>query len=237
MKKLITISFALLIGVSAFAQKKKGKQAESAQPELKNYKDSASYALGVLYASSFRDQGFDSLDKDMIIRVFSDVINNNRHDTSLLIKKDPATQILNQYMMKKQEMAGQQNLAIGKAFLEKNKTAPGVVTLPSGLQYKVIKQGEGAKPLASSTVTVHYTGTLIDGRIFDSSVKRGEPASFPVNGVIKGWTEALQLMTVGSKWILYIPSDLAYGQRSMPNSIITANSTLIFEVELLSIAE
>jgi len=124
------------------------------------------------------------------------------------------------------------NKSAGQAFLASNKTKPGVVTLPDGLQYKVVKEGTGAKPSAKDVVTVNYKGTLIDGTEFDSSYKRGEPVSFPVNGVIAGWTEALQLMKVGSIWELYIPAELAYGANGMP-PVIAPNQTLIFTVELL----
>ena len=121
----------------------------------------------------------------------------------------------------------------GEAFLAENGKRENVVTLPSGLQYEIIKQGDGPKPLATNTVTCHYHGTTIKGEVFDSSVKRGQPASFPLNGVIKGWTEALQLMPVGSKWKLFIPPQLAYGNRNISREI-GPNTTLIFEVELIS---
>jgi FKBP-type peptidyl-prolyl cis-trans isomerase FklB len=126
------------------------------------------------------------------------------------------------------------NKTAGDAFLAANKNKPGVVTLPDGLQYKIIKAGNGPKPTANDTVTVNYAGTLINGTEFDSSYKRGQPATFPVNGVIAGWTEALQLMPVGSTWELYIPSELAYGQNGAP-PVIGPNETLIFKVELLGI--
>jgi FKBP-type peptidyl-prolyl cis-trans isomerase FklB len=126
------------------------------------------------------------------------------------------------------------NKTAGQTFLDNNKTKPGVVTLPDGLQYKVLKEGSGEKPNANDTVTVNYAGTLIDGTEFDSSYKRGEPISFPLNGVIPGWTEALQLMKVGSTWELYIPADLAYGANGVP-PVIGPNQTLIFKVELLGI--
>lgn len=126
------------------------------------------------------------------------------------------------------------NAAAGAAFLQANKSKPGVMTLPDGLQYKVIKEGNGPKPTASDVVTVNYAGTLIDGTEFDSSYKRGEPAKFPVNAVIQGWTEALQLMKVGSKWELYIPADLAYGSNGAP-PVIGPNETLVFTVELLGV--
>ena len=127
------------------------------------------------------------------------------------------------------------NLKAGMDFLESNKQKPGVVSLPSGLQYEVITEGKGIKPLASQNVTCHYHGTLIDGTVFDSSVKRGQPATFPLNAVIKGWTEGLQLMNTGSKWRFFIPPQLAYGDRQV-SAQIGPNCTLIFEVELLSIS-
>ncbi|MFV0417372.1 MAG: FKBP-type peptidyl-prolyl cis-trans isomerase [Dysgonomonas sp.] len=126
------------------------------------------------------------------------------------------------------------NLKTGQEFLATNKEKPGVTTLPSGLQYEIIKEGNGAKPKATDRVECHYHGTLIDGTVFDSSVEKGKPATFNVSGVIKGWTEALQLMPVGSKWKLFIPSNLAYGERGAGQSI-EPNSTLIFEVEILNI--
>jgi FKBP-type peptidyl-prolyl cis-trans isomerase FklB len=135
-------------------------------------------------------------------------------------------------MEQKQKQVGDKNKAEGAKFLEENKKKEGVKTTASGLQYKALKDGNGAQPKASDTVTVNYRGTLINGTEFDSSYKRGQPATFPVNGVIKGWTEALQLMKVGSKYQLFIPSDLAYGERSVSPDL-AANSTLIFEVELL----
>ncbi len=124
------------------------------------------------------------------------------------------------------------SLSKGEQFLAENKTKPGVVTLPDGLQYKILTEGKGAKPGPTDRVTVHYTGKLIDGTVFDSSIKRGQPATFPVNGVIAGWTEALQLMPVGSTWELYIPAGLAYGSMGAP-PVIGPNETLIFEVQLL----
>lgn len=127
------------------------------------------------------------------------------------------------------------NLKAGMDFLEANKQKPGVVSLPSGLQYEVITEGEGIKPLATQNVTCHYHGTLFDGTVFDSSVKRGQPATFPLNAVIKGWTEGLQLMNTGSKWRFFIPPQLAYGERQV-SAAIGPNSTLIFEVELLSVS-
>jgi FKBP-type peptidyl-prolyl cis-trans isomerase FklB len=139
-------------------------------------------------------------------------------------------------MESKAKAAGEASRKEGEAFLAANKTKEGVKTLPDGLQYKILKQGTGVQPTADDTVSVNYRGTLIDGKEFDSSYKRGEPATFPVGGVIKGWTEALQMMPVGSKWELYIPADLAYGDRGA-GADIPPGATLIFEVELLSIGE
>jgi FKBP-type peptidyl-prolyl cis-trans isomerase FklB len=138
----------------------------------------------------------------------------------------------------KMKVAAEENKKEGAEFLVENKTKEGVVTLPSGLQYKILTEGTGPKPTATDTVSCNYRGTLLNGTEFDSSYKRGQPASFPVTGVIKGWTEALQLMPVGSKWQLFIPSDLAYGERGAdPRSGISPGATLIFEVELLSIQD
>jgi FKBP-type peptidyl-prolyl cis-trans isomerase FklB len=141
--------------------------------------------------------------------------------------------ISDKLFQRKNEVAAA-NLKAGQEFLESNKKRPGVVPLPSGLQYEILVEGTGPKPKATDKVTCHYHGTLIDGTVFDSSVKRGQPATFPLNMVIKGWTEGLQLMTVGSKWRFYIPSDLAYGDRQV-SAQIGPNSTLIFDVELLGI--
>jgi FKBP-type peptidyl-prolyl cis-trans isomerase FklB len=135
------------------------------------------------------------------------------------------------FNMKNEKAAA--NLKAGQDFLEANKSKPGIVALPSGLQYEVMTEGTGAKPLARNNVTCHYHGTLIDGTVFDSSVRRGQPATFPLNAVIKGWTEGLQLMPTGSKWRFFIPPHLGYGDRSA-GAQIGPNSTLIFEVELLS---
>lgn len=137
------------------------------------------------------------------------------------------------FNMKNEKAAA--NLKAGEEFLAANKNKPGVVSLPSGLQYEVITRGTGAKPLASNKVTCHYHGTLIDGTIFDSSVRRGQPATFPLNAVIKGWTEGLQLMPTGSKWRFFIPPHLGYGDRQV-SAQIGPNSTLVFEVELLGVS-
>jgi FKBP-type peptidyl-prolyl cis-trans isomerase FklB len=154
---------------------------------------------------------------------------------ALEMTPEQANAVVNKQYQKLLQLKYEKNLNDGSAFLNQNKNAPGVVTLPSGLQYKILVQGAGAKPTATDKVTVHYHGTLIDGTIFESSVERKQPIELTVNQVIPGWIEALQLMPTGSKWVLYIPSELGYGLNPPPRGPIEPNSALIFEVELLSI--
>ncbi len=223
--RLKTIGLIFLFSVPAIA---------SAQPETLQQK--ASYALGFDIAESFKQQGID-LDSDNVILGLKDGLSGNK---TALTKAEMA-QALNDYkaqiVEKKQKelkaVAGK-NKELGDAFLAENKTKQGVITLDSGLQYKVISKGDGAAPNATDKVTTHYRGTLIDGTEFDSSYSRNQAATFPVSSVISGWTEALQLMHVGDKWQLFIPSDLAYGERAVGKKI-TPNSTLIFEIELIKI--
>jgi FKBP-type peptidyl-prolyl cis-trans isomerase FklB len=207
---------------------------------LTSQKDKVSYALGMNIASSLganlKRQNVD-INTDVLLQALRDGLSGGK----TLMTEEEAQSTLRQFMSelqaKQQEKMKQEadnNKKEGDTFLAANKAKPGVVTLPDGLQYKIVKEGTGPKPTATDTVTVNYRGTLINGTEFDSSYKRGQPATFPVGGVIKGWTEALQLMPVGSKWELYIPSDLAYGARGAGNDI-GPNATLIFEVELLSI--
>lgn len=200
--------------------------AQNMQTEV----DSASYALGINVAQSLKSQGFTRLNLTTFTQAFIDVYQGN----DFQISESEVQGIVRGYYTKLQEQVKQQNLAAGQKFLAENGKRKGVVTLESGLQYEIIKEGTGETPTINDKVTTHYHGTLIDGTVFDSSVKRGQPASFPVNGVIKGWTEALQLMKVGAKWKLYIPPHLAYGEKGTGQSI-QPNSTLIFEVELISI--
>ena len=159
-----------------------------------------------------------------------DVIN----ESALEMSYDEAKEIMNDFFSKLQEDRLEMNIKAGEEFLAINGKRPGVVTLPSGLQYEILKEGNGAKPKATDQVKCHYHGTLIDGTVFDSSVERGQPATFGVNQVIPGWVEALQLMPVGSKWKLFIPSNLAYGPAGAGQTI-EPNSTLVFEVEILDI--
>lgn len=203
---------------------------------LKTQKDKFSYALGMNIGNGMHRQGVD-VDPNILVRGMKDALAGRKP----LMTEDEARaavmQVQNEVRQKQQEKtqeAAAANKKEGDAFLASNKAKDGVVTLPSGLQYKILTEGTGAKPAATDSVVCNYRGTLIDGKEFDSSYKRGQPATFPVNGVIKGWTEALQLMPVGSKWQLFIPPDLAYGERGAGGDI-GPDATLVFEVELLSI--
>jgi FKBP-type peptidyl-prolyl cis-trans isomerase len=215
---------ALLLAVSA--------QAAS----LDTLQQKASYSFGVDFAKRLKMQGID-LDIAALTQGLKDAAGDGKlamTDDNMNKAKADFQQKLREEMLQRQQQIAAKNLQEGKAFLEANAKKEGVVTTASGLQYKVLKSGNGPSPTIDSTVTTNYRGTLIDGREFDSSYKRGQPASFPVKGVIKGWTEALQLMKVGDKWELYIPSDLAYGA-SQRSELIQPNSTLVFELELLGI--
>ena len=194
--------------------------------------DKFSYSLGMDIANNILQANFDSLAIEQLTKGLADVL--QKKETAL--SKEDAAQIIQMYMMKMQAEKSAKTIEAGKNFLAENAKRSGVITLPSGLQYEVITAGTGEKPTLTSQVTTHYTGTLINGTVFDSSVQRGEPATFPVNGVITGWTEALQLMPVGSKWKLFIPSDLAYGERGAGGAI-GPNETLIFEIELISMSK
>lgn len=203
----------------------------AAEPLLKNAVDSFSYALGVSMAGFYRAQGIDSIDADLVIRALNDV-----SDSAQMMDEAACNNAIISYMQAVKGRKAAANKAEGTAFLDSNKTQAGVVTLPSGLQYRVIREGSGQKPGPNDKVKVHYEGSLIGGKIFDSSIQRGEPIELNVSGVISGWTEALQLMPVGSKWKLYIPSDLGYGD-SGAGADIKPGSTLIFDVELLDIVK
>jgi FKBP-type peptidyl-prolyl cis-trans isomerase len=205
-------------------------------PGLPTKKDQISYAIGMNIGKGLARESI-TVDPNVILQGIKDAMAGGK----LLMTDDQAQQTLTQLQaeVREQEDAKRKQLSVdnakaGDAFLAKNKTQPGVVVLPSGLQYKMIKQGTGAKPTINDVVTCNYKGSLLDGKEFDSSYKRGEPATFPVKGVIKGWTEALQLMPVGSKFELWLPPDLAYGEHGA-GADIGPNETLVFEVELLSI--
>jgi FKBP-type peptidyl-prolyl cis-trans isomerase FklB len=205
-------------------------------PGLPTKKDQISYALGMNVGKGLHRESID-VDPNLVMQGLKDAMSGGK----TLMTDEQAQQTMMQLQSEvrdqeeaKRKASAETNAKKGEAFLAQNKTKPGVVALPSGLQYKIIKQGTGPKPTPNDVVTCNYRGTLIDGTEFDSSYKRGEPATFPVKGVIKGWTEALQLMPVGSKFELVLPPDLAYGERGAGQDI-GPNETLVFEVELMSI--
>ena len=255
MFKMFPSAYLLAAGVvllgSAMAQQPAAKSsAPAAQPQpsspaasssnaaLPTDKDKLSYAIGMNVGKGLHRDGVD-VDPNVLLRGLKDAMAGG---TTLMTDEEARASIvqlqgqLRAKMEAQQAQAGETNKKAGDDFLAANKSKPGVVALPSGLQYKILKEGTGPKPMATDSVKCNYRGTLIDGKEFDASEKHGGPATFPVNGVIKGWTEALQLMPVGSKWQLFIPPDMAYGSRGAPPDI-GPNETLIFEVELLSIEE
>jgi len=197
---------------------------------LKDTIQKVSYAIGTLLGTNLKAQGGDSLKLEFMTAGIKDVYENNK----LKLEQQEAMMMVNTYMQAAVEAKSSKVKAENAAFLEKNKTAEGVKTTASGLQYKVITSGKGKAPKATDKVTVHYTGKLIDGTVFDSSVERNEPITFDVGGVIAGWTEALQLMHEGDKWMLFLPSEIAYGERGAGEQI-PPYSTLIFEVELIKV--
>lgn len=219
-KQVSTLFFFILLGLSTL----------SAQ-QLTNNMDSVSYGFGVLIAKNLQQQGVDSLDVSAFSKAVNDVLKGN----DLAMNAEASNQAVQQYMQAQQEKLNAGAIQEGKDFLANNAKREEVKTTESGLQYEVLTPGVGAKPTKDSQVTVHYTGKLIDGKVFDSSVERGQPATFGVTQVIAGWTEALQMMPQGAKWRLYIPYDLAYGPQGAGQGAIPPYATLIFEVELLEI--
>lgn len=229
-----TVLLAVIISLPLSAQKNKkdkDKDKQSQQLKLETRMDTISYCLGVLYGGNLVKYGFSDIQSKVMATGVDQMLSKQKP----MIDEAKANEIVSKYAIEQQKLKGEQNLKDGKAFLEKNKAESGVIVLPSGLQYKALKDSTGPKPQLTDKVTVHYHGTLIDGRVFDSSVERGEPIQLNVNGVIEGWKEALQLMSVGSKWRLFIPSELAYGENPMGGGIIEPNMVLIFDVELISI--
>lgn len=192
--------------------------------------DKISYALGISMASNLKSTGIKDLNLTELQKGIADIMEGKQPSMSI----DEAQTILGEYFGKLQQELDDKNKAAGELFLAENKKREGIITTASGLQYEILTEGNGPKPKATDTVSCHYEGRLIDGTIFDSSIKRGQPAQFPVNQVIAGWVEALQLMPVGSKWRLYIPSELAYGAHGA-GDIIGPNAALIFDVEVLQI--
>ena len=218
MKKLF-LPLILIMGITSI-------NAQNLNTEM----EKVSYSLGVNVAKSVKNQGLESIDSEAIAQAFTDVFEGNE----LKISEQESNVILQEYFGKLAQKAQSQNVEAGQNFLAENAKRDGVVTTATGLQYEVLTEGSGDSPKETDQVTVHYHGTLIDGTVFDSSVERGQPATFPVNGVIPGWVEALQLMNPGAKFKLFIPSNLAYGERGAGGAI-GPNASLIFEVELISI--
>lgn len=223
----VIIAAGIMTITSCDAQK--NKENNTSSMEMKTEVDSVSYALGVNIGSQIKSQ-FKDIDIDILAQAIRDAYADN-----LKITAEAAGPMLQEYVQKAQLKIAESNLKEGQDYLAENAKKKGVTTTASGLQYEVINEGSGPNATAESKVKVHYHGSLIDGRVFDSSVERGEPATFGVTQVIKGWTEALQLMNVGAKYKLYIPADLAYGSNPRPGGIIEPNHALIFEVELLEI--
>ena len=229
-RKILAVSMVLIFGLIACGKK------ELSKSDLETQMDKVSYVMGHNIANNFKDQKID-IQMEVFIQGIKDGLKEDVNIFSIKEVQEIMTDYQNQ-MRDKMEIdrkdVSKINLNESKAFLAENKEKEGIVTLESGLQYRVLKEGTGPFPKATDKVKTHYVGTLIDGTEFDSSVKRGEPITFSVTGVIPGWTEALQLMKVGSKWNLFIPPELAYGENGAGN-LIGPNAALIFEVELISI--
>jgi FKBP-type peptidyl-prolyl cis-trans isomerase FklB len=217
MKKILSTFLAVCLVATVYSQ------------NLKNNMDSVSYSLGVLFAQNFKNGEKLDIDANAMAKGFSDAVNGTE-----LIKMENANNIFSQFMAEQGKKKHAGALEAGQKFLAENGKRPSVKTTASGLQYEVLVDGTGPIPKATDKVTTHYHGTLLDGTVFDSSVQRGQPIDFPVNGVIQGWQEALQLMKTGSKWKLFVPYNLAYGERGAGGSI-GPYSTLIFEVELIKV--
>jgi FKBP-type peptidyl-prolyl cis-trans isomerase FklB len=240
MKKYMLFAIGILSASLIFAQAKKKPVAPvkkttatpaPAAPALKNSADSFSYAIGLSIASFYKAQGISNINNQLVLKALTDAQTNKA-----LLNETQVNNCIVNYMQGARSAKASPNKKAGEAFLAENKKKPGIIALPSGLQYQVIKEGNGPKPGIDDQVKVHYHGTLIDGKVFDSSVERGEPIVLGLKNVIPGWTEALQLMPVGSKWRLFIPSNLAYGDNPAGPDI-KEGSTLIFEVELLEIVK
>lgn len=230
-------TFFYLLVMSIIFTSASCSQSGAQKVKLETSIDSVSYAIGVLFGASNKEQlknvpAGDEINREIMAAAFTLATT----DGEVLFSDEEANTMVNDFFQKESKKIAQKNLEEGNAFLEKNKAREGVITTESGLQYEIITEGTGAKPTEEDQVEVHYHGTNIDGTIFDSSVERGESVTFGVMQVIPGWTEALQLMPVGSKWKVYIPANLAYGEQS-PSPDIKPNSVLIFEVELLNIVE
>ena len=222
----------LLTSPACFSQAKKAppKPAPAKVPITLTSTDSLSYSIGVQVAQYYKTQGVEKINAEYVKKAFNDVFNNKE----LLISEEACNMNIQQKLQEFMNKKISADKEAGTKFLEENKKRPGVTTLPSGLQYEIITKGTGEIPKATDTVKANYIGMLIDGKEFDNSYKRGEPITIPVTGVIRGWIEALEMMPVGSKWKLFIPSDLGYGDRGA-GGVIPGGAALVFEMELLEI--
>jgi len=228
--KITRIGGALMMATMMFVACSSSTEiVDQKTDSMMNEKDSLSYALGILMGGSLEGQGFD-LNHSTFGAAFEAAVEGNE----LKMTKEDANALVQGYQQKQAMAAAEENIQKGKDYLVENAKRPEVTTTASGLQYEVLKEGTGQQPLATDQVTVHYTGKLLDGKVFDSSVERGEPATFGLNQVIRGWTEGVQLMKEGAKYRFHIPSELAYGERGA-GADIGPGATLVFDVELLSI--
>ncbi|MFM2361524.1 MAG: hypothetical protein RLZZ316_426 [Bacteroidota bacterium] len=238
MKKSILLAVALVSITAATAQTKPAPKPKpvvkpaAAAPVLKSAIDSFSYSIGLSIANFYKQQGITKINTNMVSKAINDATANKK----TLLTEEEMNMSISNYLQKLKSEKSAANRKAGEDFLAENKKKPGVITLPSGLQYQIIKEGTGEKPTVNDKVKCHYHGTLLNGTIFDSSVDRGQPIDFAVGGVIQGWVEALQLMPIGSKWKLFIPSNLAYGDNQAGPHIMPG-STLIFDVELIDIVK
>jgi FKBP-type peptidyl-prolyl cis-trans isomerase FklB len=223
--------FALQLNAQTKTPVKPKTTPKPAAPVLKTQLDSFSYAVGMSIALQYKEFGVKKLNTAVVMKAVNDVLANGK----LPFSADQANYVLNDYINMLMEKQAAENIKAGQAWLAANKNKAGVFALPSGLQYLILKEGSGPKPSLTDSITVHYHGTLTNGTVFESSVESGMPVKLRVDGVIPGWTEALLMMPVGSRWRLFIPSDLAYGNFSPPGSPIPPGSTLVFDVELLAI--
>ena len=234
----VALCSALVIMLTASCNTGQQSGSEAPQADLSTNIDSVSYSIGYMNGENMRQQGMDDIEAEDFMAGLKQAMNEQDPQ----IPQTEIQQLLQQYQMKAQQKAQQMkqeeaevNKQEGEEFLAENKNKEGVQVTESGLQYKVLEEGSGASPSATDTVTVHYEGTLIDGTVFDSSYERGDPATFPLNRVIEGWTEGLQLMQEGATYRFYIPGDLAYGMNPRPGGPIGPNETLIFKVELIEV--
>ena len=223
----LTLLMAMIATLGFFSCENVTKKSVKLETEI----DSVSYAFGIYFGNQLKGERIEEMNTAALGAAIEDVLAGNE----LKVDENEIGNIIRGYLMKAAESAGAAQMGISNAFMEENKTKEGVKVTESGLQYEVLQEGTGASPDANDLVKVHYRGTLTDGTVFDSSYERGEPAEFPVNRVIAGWQEALQMMKEGSKWVVYIPPTLGYGTNPPPGSEIKSNDVLIFEMELLEV--